>query len=319
MLQPSPEPQRAREAGVASREDGRAERRTLTASILLTILLALAGIACGLLVNSSSILFDGVYSLADAALTLLALGVSVLLDRGETRRFQFGFWHLEPMLVLLNSTVLALSCGYALLGAVNDLLGAGRSVAFGPGLWYAAGSGLAALALFLVMRRRARALGSELLAMDARGWLVSGLLSLALGAGFLVAGALQGTRHAALVPYLDPALLAGMTLLLLPLPLGAAWRAGKEILQLAPAGLDGEVRALVAGIAERHGFEAYTTHVAKTGRVRFVDITFLAGPALAAKPLQEFEAVRAEIAAALGAEPPGHWLNIDFTTDRRWL
>ncbi|MDQ1078502.1 cation diffusion facilitator family transporter [Pseudoroseomonas cervicalis] len=304
---------------MASRDDGRAERRTLIVSILLTILLALAGIACGLLINSSSILFDGVYSLADAALTLLALGVSVLLDRGETRRFQFGFWHLEPMLVLLNSTVLAMSCGYALLGAVNDLLGAGRSVAFGPGLWYAAGSGAAALALFLVMRRRARRLGSELLAMDARGWLVSGLLSLALGAGFLAAGALQGTRHAALVPYLDPAVLAALGLMLLPVPLGAAWRAGKEILQLAPAGLDGEVRALAAGIAARHGFEAYTTHVAKTGRVRFVDITFLAGPALAAKPLREFEAIRAEIAAALGAEPPGHWLNIDFTTDRRWL
>ncbi|WP_165838824.1 cation diffusion facilitator family transporter [Roseicella frigidaeris] len=300
-------------------DDNRREQRVLAWSIGITTILAAIGIACGLFANSSSILFDGLYSLIDAAMTALALGVSVLLSRGSSRHFQFGFWHLEPMLVLLNSVVLALSCGYAFLGALNDLFRAGRGTDFGPGLLYVVGAGLAEFSLWLAMRRQARRLGSDLIALDARAWLISGLLSIGLGLSFGLGLALHGTEWAGLIPYLDPAILAVMALLLLPVPLAACWRAGKDILEIAPSDLDERVRAIAQGIAERHGFHDFTSYVAKTGRARFVDITFLAGPELGSRPLGYFDGIRGEIAAALEARPPSHWLNIEFTSERRWL
>lgn len=110
--------------------DNREERKALVYSIIVTALDAAVGISVGLVINSSSIVFDGVYSVIDAAMTGLSVGVSLLLTRGSTRYFQFGFWQFEPMLVLLNSVVLALSCGYALLGALNDLFSVGRAVSF---------------------------------------------------------------------------------------------------------------------------------------------------------------------------------------------
>jgi predicted Co/Zn/Cd cation transporter (cation efflux family) len=113
--------------------DNRSERKALVYSIIVTALDAAVGISLGLAINSSSIVFDGVYSVIDAAMTGLSVGVSLLLTRGSTRYFQFGFWQFEPMLILLNSVVLALSCGYALLGALNDLFSVGRVVSFGPG------------------------------------------------------------------------------------------------------------------------------------------------------------------------------------------
>jgi predicted Co/Zn/Cd cation transporter (cation efflux family) len=295
------------------------EQQTLVFSIIVTIVVAIVGIICGIWINSSSIMFDGVYSLVDAAITVLALGVSILLARESTRRFQFGFWHLEPLLVMLNSIVLTLSCGYALLSALNDLFSVGRVVSFGTGAYYAIGAGIVALGLYAVMRRQARRLGSELIAQDARGWLVSGFLSMALCLSFIFAASLRGTNYNHLVPYIDPAVLALITVALMPLPLMACWRAGKEIIQVAPGDLDDEVRRIARDVASRYDFIDYTTYVAKTGRARFVDMTFLTGLELEPHPLRHFDMIRAEIAEGLGASPPSHWLNIAFTTDRRWL
>lgn len=295
------------------------ERRVLTVSVTVTVLVAVAGIACGLAINSGSILFDGVYTLVDAAMTALALGVSALLARGTTRRFQFGFWHLEPMVVLLNSFVLATSCGYAFLAALNDLLGAGRVVTFGPGAWYGLVAGAVSLGLAAVMRREARSLGSDLVAVDARGWVAGGLLSLSLGVAFLLAGLLRGTPYGHLVPYLDPAILASLTCALIPLPVSACWRAAKEVFGVAPQEMDDAVKRVAGDVAARHGFSGFSTYVTKTGRAHFVDMTFLAGPGMETRSLAFFDAVRSEIVEALGATPPSHWLNIEFTMDAKWL
>ncbi|WP_368855975.1 cation transporter, partial [Escherichia coli] len=67
----------------------------------VTICVAGFGVIFGLLAGSFSIVFDGVYMLADAAMSGLALGVARLIalsavPTGKLReRFTMGFWHLE--------------------------------------------------------------------------------------------------------------------------------------------------------------------------------------------------------------------------------
>ena len=72
-----------------------AEQRLLKLSIAVTIGVALVGVVFGLLSGSMSIVFDGVFSAIDAAMSGLALFVSRLVTRvTENRRFQFGYWHI---------------------------------------------------------------------------------------------------------------------------------------------------------------------------------------------------------------------------------
>ncbi|MGH8088027.1 MAG: cation transporter, partial [Stenotrophomonas sp.] len=73
------------------------EQRVLKFSIGVTVAVSATGFTGGLLVGSQAILFDGVYSLVDVALTLVALAVLRLLGREGSSRFQYGYWHLEPM------------------------------------------------------------------------------------------------------------------------------------------------------------------------------------------------------------------------------
>ena len=104
------------------------------------------GIVFGLLSGSFSIAFDGAYSLADAGMTVLALWVSSLIVRsaeadalsGRLRnRFTMGFWHLEPIVLGLNGTLLMTVAIYALINAVITILYGGNELRFNVAILYA--------------------------------------------------------------------------------------------------------------------------------------------------------------------------------------
>lgn len=112
------------------------EQTFLRASIAATVVVAAFGIILGLLSGSFSITFDGVYSLADAGMTVLALWVSRLIAVSATGgalsgrmrdRFTMGFWHLEPIVLLLNGTLLMAIAVYALINALTSVLKGGIS------------------------------------------------------------------------------------------------------------------------------------------------------------------------------------------------
>ena len=105
-----------------------AEQRILRLSIGVTVVVSLFGVVFGLLSGSLSIVFDGVFSAIDAAMSGLALFVSRLVSRdGDNRRFQFGYWHIEPMVLAFNGGTLMLLCFYAFLNAVDSFLAGGRA------------------------------------------------------------------------------------------------------------------------------------------------------------------------------------------------
>mgnify|MGYP002640684545 FL=1 len=97
-----------------------AEQNLLKLSIAVTIVVAAIGVVFGLLSGSLSIVFDGVFAAIDAAMSGLALFVSRLVSRvGDNRRFQFGYWHIEPMVLAFNGGTLMLLCFYAFLNSVD--------------------------------------------------------------------------------------------------------------------------------------------------------------------------------------------------------
>src|SRR4030095_4886625 len=107
------------------------EQGTLKLSIALTILLGVLGVASGLITGSQAIIFDGMYSFVDVVPTVVSLLVVKLIDRGTTHRFQYGFWHLEPLVAVLRDAILAIACVYAGIDAIGALTGGGHEVEYG--------------------------------------------------------------------------------------------------------------------------------------------------------------------------------------------
>lgn len=299
--------------------DTRQEQRQLRISILATFIVGATCVAAGLILRSQALAFDGFYSLIDVVLTTAALAVSRLVASGGSPRFQFGHWHLEPLIVVFNSAVMATTCAYAAVSALQDLIDGGHDFAFGAGAAWAGLVGVFSLFMAARLRRQGRQLKSALLALDARGWLIGGCINFAVLLGFALAAVFAGSGLAYWNRYIDSGVLLVLTLGLLPLPLASLGRALREVLQLAPDALDSKVRTVMDGVVAARGYLDYESYVAKVGRMRFIDIVILLPADAVLGRMADIDGVRAEIAAELGSDIRAEWLTIVFTARREWL
>jgi cation diffusion facilitator family transporter len=295
-----------------------AEQRALRFSIGLTLIIGLLGAAVGLLTGSQAIIFDGMYSFVDVVLTTVSLAVSKLLVQEGSRRFQFGYSHLEPVVGTFGGAILVLACIYAIINAVKDLTSGGHEVSYGLGAIWVAIQSVVGAAVALYMSRLSRLLKSALLSLDSRSWMISAALSLAVLVGFAIAASIRQTAFANWVPYVDSLVLLSTALAMLPVPLATVWRAMREVLQVAPSELDQQVRAVMKQLVADRGFVDYSSHVAKIGRTHFVEIHVLVAPQYTVD-IATADGIRRDIATRLNASWPQFWLTVDFTADRAWL
>jgi predicted Co/Zn/Cd cation transporter (cation efflux family) len=268
--------------------------------------------------NSQAIIFDGMYSFVDVVPTVVSLLVVKLIARGTSHRFQYGFWHLEPLVAVLRDAILAVACIYAAIDAVKALTSGGHEVEYGRAALWAGILCVIGFSMTLFLRRRAIALQSPMLEVDARSWVVSTFLSLGLLIGFAIAAALAGTAWQSWIPYLDAIALLSMALIMLPMPLIGLWRSMSDMLQVAPNQLDARVHSVMDDVLKEHQFLEYSSYIAKAGRGRFVEIHVLVTPETRME-IATVDAIRADVSKRLNAGSPTFWLTIDFTADRRWL
>ena len=305
----------------------RSEQAVLRASIVATVLVAALGIVAGLASGSSAIVFDGVYSLFDALASLLALLVANMIaaygadgrrSRRLEERFTMGVWHLEPMVLGATGLLLIGSTSYALIIAIASFLSGGRELAFGQAIAYAVVTLAISLAMARSGQRANRALRSPLVQIDVQAWLISAAITAALLVAFVIGVSIQGTRHDWMVPYVDPAVLALVCLVILPLPLRTVRAALADVLMVTPPLLKQHVDEVAQGFVEREGFIAHRSYVVRKGRGRHIEVFFIVPRGWPARTLEEWDALRDAIGAALGGDSPDLWLTIAFTTDREW-
>lgn len=222
-----------------------ADLRALRLSLTATLVFATLGLVFGLITGSTAILFDGVFSIIDAAVSSISLLVAGLIARShaavpwgtEPRRFSIGSWHLEPMVLLLSSMMMMMMSvtAYALVSSVLALLRGGRDVEFGPGIVYAAVVLVKTSGVVLVEHRANRHLRSALVATDITRWIMTGGVTAALLTAFIVGSALRAPGRDDIVPYVDPAVLAVVATVLLPVPVRTLLSSGRELLLIAAA------------------------------------------------------------------------------------
>lgn len=295
------------------------EPQVLIVSIWATFAIAIFGVALGVLSNSQAIIFDGVFAVIDASMTVLSLFVARLLAKDGSRRFQYGYWHLEPLVAAFNGSVLLLLCLYAVVNAIRGLLaGGGGGVSLSGTAVYSTVVCASCVLLYLYQRRANLRLDSALISIDMKSFLMSACITAALFAGFVVAALVEGWGFPALQPYADSLVLLALALGLLPMPVRIMVSALRQVFLIAPEALHRQVRDVVAPVVERHAYLGFRSYVAKTGRMNMVEIHILVSPGLCAN-IDEYDRVRQEIAEALGpAIRLDQWLSISFTARPEW-
>lgn len=305
----------------------RTEQGVLRTSIAVTVAVAAFGILFGLLSGSYSIAFDGVYALADAGMTVLALWVSSLIMRSVegvapsgklARRFTMGFWHLEPMVLGVNGALLITVSIYAFINAISSILAGGRELEFGFAIAYAVVTLFACLAMAMFGWRANRTLKSDFIKLDVKAWLMSGGITAALLVAFVIGHSVEGTELSWISPYIDPVALAVVCLVIIPMPIGTVRQALADILLIAPADLKEHVDRVAAETVAREGFVSYRAYVARVGRSREIELYFIVPPNMPAKTIEEWDRLRDAIGDQIGGDIDNRWLTIAFTADPEW-
>ncbi len=295
------------------------ETKALRLSAVMALFMAALGIVFGILTQSDAIMLDGFFSLVGFAMAVVTIRVSQLVQQPPDEHFHFGYAQFEPFLNTVKGLLMLGVSGFAIAAAVNALLHGGRDLNAGLAVVYAVIALVGCLVVGAVQRRAARRTGSPLVEVDAKNWLVDGVLSGVVAGVFVAALLLERSQYAHWVPYIDPVLVIVVVLAILVVPLRIVREGLREILGFAPPpDVQADVRGRVEGAIEGVPVENLHVNMMKIGRFFYVLNQVVVSPEFRPGRVGELDAVRARIAKAMKGFEPTPIVDTVFTEDERW-
>jgi cation diffusion facilitator family transporter len=296
-----------------------AERRGLWLSIVGALGMAALGIGFAVLTSSDAVLLDGLFSLIGFAIGLVTLQVAKLVRRPDDEIYHFGYAAYEPVLNLSKGLLMAFVSIFALVSAVMVAMAGGRTIEVGWAVLYAGVAAVGCFTIAVSQRRLARRTGSPLLEVDYKNWFIDGLLSVAVGIAFVIALFLRDSRHAALLPYVDPAVVIILVALSLPIPAKIIRDNWHQLLGRAPDETL-QRRAREAVTEAFGGGKACDPRIRmqQIGRFTYLQIYVLCADDTAAD-VERMDACRRSVHDALVGEFDNLALDVVFTRDPRWV
>jgi len=296
------------------------EKVALTGSVVANTLLGVLGIVFFWATQSQAILLDGFFNFIAFALGLLSLKVASKVKQPGDTRFNFGYYSHEPLLNTLKSIVILLICLLSLVSAVLAIFQGGRLMNFGNGLVYASIAVVACFVVGLYQTRQSKKVSSPLLEVEAKNWMINGLISTVVGLAFLASIFLQGTAWEYLTPFVDPALIILIIILVIAVPLRTLAENVNELMQSAPPkSVQEEVTGLINTILDENGMVESRIRMAKLGRVFYVMVHVVVSDTFANLRLRTQDEIRSKIDGALVNSELKVETDVLFTLDKKWL
>jgi cation diffusion facilitator family transporter len=297
-----------------------AERRGLQLSILGSVFMAVLGLVFAALTDSRAVLLDGLFSLIGAAVGVVAMRVAVLVRRADDDRFHFGYAAYEPMLNLTKGLLIGFVSLIAAWASVESLLAGGREIRGALAVVYALIAAVGCLAISWSQRRLAGRTNSPLLEVDAKNWLIDGLMSGAVAVGFVLVVLLEGTPWSWMTPYADPVVVLVLVGFSLPIPIAIIRSNWSQLLGRAPdAEAQHTAADLVRGALEGEPGLELQIRLLETGRFIYMQVYVLVGTDHPGLDLDQADRLRQRIASAVWRLPQTVGFDIIFTRQQRWL
>lgn len=297
-----------------------AEIRAFRISALGFLIISVLGIVFAILAKSQAILLDGVYALVSVLMTVLAAQVARLVEKPSSKAFHFGYAHFEPLLNLIRGLLIFGICAYALVSTIEVLVRGGREIHAEIAIFYTALSAIWSVGIFWYQRQLARKLGSPILAVDARTWLVDGVLYVGETGAFIVYLLLQPTALAPWLRYADPIFVLIVVGFLMKVPIMTIREGVREVLLRAPQPeVQSEVRRRMAAAMEGVPIRTIHARMVEVGRFFFILVHIVVDEGFGARPVAELDQIRRQVEQSLQGVHPRVVLDVVFTADNHWV
>jgi len=302
-------------------KEARVEQHVLKFSVWGSVFFALLGIFWGILARSQMVAFDAIYSFISVLLSGASLFVAGSVRKGDDEMFPFGRVHMEPLTVAIKSSAIAIFCLISFIQAIISLFSGGREVDAVYAIIYALIGSAGCFGGFLYMRVRSRqARTSDLIRSESMQWLMDGMSSTAVLAGFLVAYLMGRTGFENWARYMDPLMVIIASSLFIKSPVLSLIASTREMLMMVPVGdVYPLAQQAMDELAQRRGFVDAVVKVSKIGREFDYKVSFVAGDPQDRRSLAELDEIREEVLNRLQSLSENQiWLGVSFIHDRKW-
>ena len=295
------------------------EQRLLIQSAILMSFVAIGGTMMGVFSGSSAILLDGVVSFIAVIIKVMMIITSRLVSNETSKRFPFGYWQFEPLVLIAEGSFTLLIVSYAFLSGLTDLLGGGRAVHVGPAIIYATIFTITDTCYYFYVHQINKKLQSNLVKFDNISWSIDAMLEAGILISFLVAFGLEHFGYAEWAVYVDPIVLIILSLQMMPSALKIIIPSVKQIMGVAPLKLHNRIQFIMDSFMEKYKFKDYVTSVQAYGNVKMIEIDILIPKNFPKQTIVELDEIRNEIDLAIGGDPAEKWVTITFTATKKWM
>ncbi len=297
----------------------KSEKNTLMLSASGALFFAVLGVVWGIVIDSSMIVFDGLYSLISLFLSILAIFITGYISKNDFEKFPFGKRVLEPITVAFNSIVLTVMCSITFINSAKEILTGGKAVDAELALGYSIISILGCLIVYRTLARNNKKICSDIIKAESNQWLMDTLVSVAVLVGFLICTILNKTSLAYLSKYIDPLMVVITSAIFIRVPITTLIKSFKEILNRnADKDINDEIYTIVKDVEKEYNFEDSITRVSKIGKELRIEIDFVFNEQSKLNKLEEMDKVREYVYRSMSNIQLDKWLNVNFTGDKKW-
>lgn len=275
------------------------------------------GIISAIAADSTSMMFDGMYSFIQSFFILLSGYVVKLISRSDNDKYQFGYGAFEPFFIVIRTMCLMFMNLVLIYGSVMDLLSGGYKVNAPIAISVTAFSAVVCFFVWLFLVKKGKVLSSPLLKAEAKSWLNDTLLSIAVLVSFFIMDILEKTGHSNIANYVDPLITIMFIVVLIPGLAKEILDSTRELLGIAPPPeVQEKLEVIIEKYVATYDFDDYEIYSQKQGRT----VTSIIHIRIKKEtPVMFLDKVRKEILKEIKKEWSFSDTDIVFTLNTDWV
>lgn len=275
------------------------------------------GIISAIAADSTSMMFDGMYSFIQSFFILLSGYVVKLISRSDNDKYQFGYGAFEPFFIVIRTMCLMFMNLVLIYGSFMDLLSGGYKVNAPIAISVTAFSAVVCFFVWLFLVKKGKVLSSPLLKAEAKSWLNDTLLSIAVLVSFFIMNILEKTGHSNIANYVDPLITIMFIVVLIPGLAKEILDSTRELLGIAPPPeVQEKLEVIIEKYVATYDFDDYEIYSQKQGRT----VTSIIHIRIKKEtPVMFLDKVRKEILKEIKKEWSFSDTDIVFTLNTDWV
>jgi cation diffusion facilitator family transporter len=184
------------------------EKTCLQVVFIFCLITAPFALVIGILTHSTALILSGVICTFDAFTSFISLTVFKLISRSATQTYQFGYAKFEPLLIVIETTIIIVTCMVSFMHALKDIYHQSAFIVnYDLGFYYIIFVLITDVLISFYIYKCINIKSSPLLKIELVGWYYDLLCTLALLIGFIISYVLErslDTHSQYLATFVDP-------------------------------------------------------------------------------------------------------------------